>query len=304
MHEPSPHDFLRHDISGTPHARESLVYHVHLPEEGVLSMYAWVYADGRAEAASAFFGPAAGDKAVFEESQAEVMAADADFTDWKVGTFHLTDGDPSTARLQLAGARLSVDYHFEAMHPAFLYSTGRADRSEALPKFAATDRYEQSGRVTGTIRIDDRTIEFDALGHRDHSWGRRDWLTMQHYKWAAIQAGESAVNLFYIEGEGRSWHLGYVFRDGELAAITHVDVAETYDDRWVQDVVDLEIDDAAGRRTSVTTTRFGRHEYPVGDGDYKLVDTAVHATIAGQAGVGYLDWGWPRDYLRHLRSDR
>lgn len=304
MYEPSPQDFLRHDISGTPHARESLVYHVHLRDEGVLSMYTWVYADGRAEAASAMFGPAAGDKAVFETSEATTVGADVDFTDWKIGTFHLADGDPASAHLQLHGERLAVDYHFEAMHPAFLYSTGREDRDEALPRFAATDRYEQSGRVRGTIRLDDRTIEFDALGHRDHSWGRRDWLSMQHYKWAAIQADDSAVNLFYIEGEGRSWHLGYVYRDGELAPITHVQVQERYDDRWVQDEVDLAIVDATGRRTAVRTERIGRHEYPVGDGDYKLVDTAVHAAIEGRDGVGYLDWGWPRDYLRHLRSDR
>lgn len=100
------------------------------------------------------------------------MGPDADFTDWKVGTFHLVDGDRNIARLQIVGDRLSVDYRFEAMHPAFLYSTGRPDRAEALPSFAATDRYEQSGRAVGTIRIDDRTIEFDTFGHRDHSWGQ------------------------------------------------------------------------------------------------------------------------------------
>jgi hypothetical protein len=41
--------------------------------------------------------------------------------------------------------------------------------------YAATTRFEQSARVSGTVTIGDERLEVSCPGQRDHSWGVRDW---------------------------------------------------------------------------------------------------------------------------------
>src|SRR5438094_599627 len=53
----------------------------------------------------------------------------------------------------------------------------------------ADGRFEQSGRVQGTLRVAGRTIPFDTTAHRDHSWGTRDWSSLHHWKWISGQGG-------------------------------------------------------------------------------------------------------------------
>lgn len=46
------------------------------------------------------------------------------------------------------------------------------------PHYAAAGErghFEQTGRVTGTIRVNDETFSVDGWGVRDKSWGPRDW---------------------------------------------------------------------------------------------------------------------------------
>src|SRR3546814_10821374 len=84
------------------------------------------------------------------------------------------------------GPEASVDFRFEAFHPPYAYST----HAGGCPPYAADDRIEQSGRITGTLRIGDRVIDIRTMGHRDHSWGTRDWGALHFYRWLQSQAGE------------------------------------------------------------------------------------------------------------------
>ncbi|BBZ74822.1 hypothetical protein MANY_01590 [Mycolicibacterium anyangense] len=45
---------------------------------------------------------------------------------------------------------------------------------------------EQTGRLRGHITVGSRRVELDGLGHRDHSWGVRDWAVPQHWKWFVV----------------------------------------------------------------------------------------------------------------------
>ncbi len=48
----------------------------------------------------------------------------------------------------------------------------------------------QGKHVKGTLTLGDGKIKCDTTaGHRDHSWGTRDWLAFQHYRWFQGQTG-------------------------------------------------------------------------------------------------------------------
>src|SRR3546814_15734927 len=87
----------------------------------------------------------------------------------------------------------TCDFDFEAFHSPYADGSDR----RGCPAYCATDRIEQAGRAKGTLRIGDRVIAFDATGHRDHSWGTRDWVPFQHYEWFVGQVGDEIAVHFW-----------------------------------------------------------------------------------------------------------
>ncbi|WAC93741.1 phosphotransferase [Mycobacterium sp. Aquia_213] len=57
-------------------------------------------------------------------------------------------------------------------------------------QYRVTTRYEIPCTVTGTVTIDDTTYQMDSVaGQRDHSWGVRDWWSMD-WMWSALHLGD------------------------------------------------------------------------------------------------------------------
>jgi hypothetical protein len=86
-------------------------------------------------------------------------------------------------------------------------------------------------RVTGTVAIDGESIEVDAYGLRDHSWGPRYWQNILSYRWLTCSFGPE-LNIMVSEinrtaTERREW--GVVIRDGELTPITGVRIDTQFD---------------------------------------------------------------------------
>ena len=74
--------------------------------------------------------------------------------------------------------------------------------------------------MTGVLEVAGRTIEFDRIAHRDHSWGARDWGAPQHWKWLLAHTPSGrALNAFIWIARGEWGFNGYVLRDGEPVAI-------------------------------------------------------------------------------------
>lgn len=91
--------------------------------------------------------------------------------------------------------RLELDYtgRFEPFH----YGGRRiAANRQAIPHLRLK-RYEQGMRVTGrcTSKETGRVEAIDCLGHRDHSWGRRDESRIDGWNWAAVQLPGKTINL-------------------------------------------------------------------------------------------------------------
>ncbi len=95
--------------------------------------------------------------------------------------------------------------------------------------YRLTTRYEIPCTVTGTIRVGDETIELtQAVGQRDHSWGTRDWWSMD-WLWSAGHL-DDGTHLHAVElrlpGAPRLG-AGYLQRpDGELIELARVAASE------------------------------------------------------------------------------
>src|SRR5260370_17493122 len=113
-----------------------------------------------------------------------MVASTMNFSDWKLDGFSMQqDVKFGAAHIRWEHPQATLDFNFAGFHPPYAYGSNRA----GCPGYAATNRIEQSGRVTGTLALATRHIKFDATGHRDHSWGTRDWTAFQHYKWFSCQ---------------------------------------------------------------------------------------------------------------------
>ena len=71
-----------------------------------------------------------------------------------------------------------------------------------------TTRYEIPCRVHGEVLVGDEEIAFDGWGQRDHSWGVRDWWTVD-WSWTAGRLGD-----------GTRFHGTHVTLDGDRVADT------------------------------------------------------------------------------------
>lgn len=291
----------RHALPDSPFSRESIPYIVVLPEHGIAFFtYTWVTGDSVAGAALAVFGPGVGDAPIQQRLADRPVPADMGFDDWRIDSFRMAqDLKFDHAQIFWETPEATVDFSFEAFHPPYSYG---AD-PRGCPTYCANDRIEQSGRARGTLRLGDRVIEFDATGHRDHSWGTRDWVPFQQYEWFVGQVGSDiAVHFWHFHALGKEHRRGYVFKDGLMSRVETIDVDVDYDDQYRQTGYRAELVDAAGRTTRIEAEVFDTYLLAP-DPSISLIESGARAVIDGKAGVGWMECAWPTDYLAHIRAN-
>jgi hypothetical protein len=291
-----PAHYQRHLLKPHYAARESLCWMLQLPEEGLAGLvYTWVSCESRAGAALCFFGPAVGDEPIFEMLDGVVVPHDHSFTDWRVGGLRLNHGERDECLF--VGDAASIGFTFEGTHPPYNYA---AHPDGPLP-WMADDRFEQSGRWEGTLQLRIRTIPFDTISHRDQSWGIRDWGMCQHCRWPAAHAGPGASVQFtqnYVIGHVNV--RGYVYRDGEQAQITAVDIDYDLAPDMVHRTLNA-VEDDAGRTTTVHGRTYANMEFPFPP-TTTIIVCADTVAIEGQPGAGQFDVLWTTDYINYVRQ--
>jgi hypothetical protein len=295
-----PKDDLRHKLRDEPLARESTVFCIQLPEHGVAG---WVYprvtADGMAGGTICAFGPGVPGGSIFESFRNVPVPATLDFDNWQVGGVHMQLGDPlRTAAVSYTGENVAMDFTFDAIHPAYSY----ASHPDGCPQFFADNRFEQGGRVKGTITIEGKAIAFDTIGQRDHSWGTRNWGVNYHYKWFHATSDVASIHFFKMEYLGRYLIRGYVFKDGHMSQITDVNVIDfTLNAEMIHTDIEVSISDLAGRTTHIVGTGFAHQIYPIDELNI-LNEVALTTQIDGKPGVGWCEFYWDSRYLAHMKQ--
>ena len=293
-------DDRRHALRDEPLCRESLVYTLQLPEERIAG---WVYprvtAQGSAGGFVCLFGDGLKNGPIFEILPEIEVPASMDFTDWQCGGVSLQLGEPlRTAHVKYQSDKLGYDFHFDALHPIYSYES----HPDGCPKYFADNRTEQAGRIKGTITVEGRTIAFDSIGFRDHSWGARNWGVNYHYKWGHVANAECAVHFFKMEYLGRSLLRGYVFKDGHFSQLMAMeDIDFTLDADMVHDNLTFVAVDKAGRRTQISGKRFAYQPLPV-DAKNLLNEVPLITQIDGRPGTGWCEMHWDTAYLAHMKQ--
>jgi len=291
----------RHVLEDRPHMRESIPYLVNLPERQLaILVYTWVDKDSNAGAMLKIFGPGVGDDAIQLVLPDRPVAKDMNFDNWQIENFTLKqDLTFNRAEISWQGDDISVNYKFEAYHPPYAYGS----HPGGCPPYLADERIEQSGTVKGTLVLRGEEIPLDTTGHRDHSWGTRDWNAMQHYKWFHGQAGD-AVSVHFWEDHalGKSPTRGYVYKDGLMAEIKTMDLDDIdYSSELMPRRINVSITDEAGRVT-VITGQFYSNYAVVPDPHFTLNGGVAAMEIDGKSGVGWLEVAWPKSYIDYIAA--
>ena len=153
-------------------------------------------------------------------------------------------------------------------------------------------RYEIPCRVSGTIRVGDETLELNGPGQRDHSWGPRDWWSMD-WVWSALHL-DDGTRLHAVElrlPELPRLGVGYVQSGGELAELdaVHADEHAGPDGLITRASLALE---PAGLHIDVEPLAFGPLRLVAPDGRIAEFPRALcrARTADGRSGLGWVEW--------------
>lgn len=290
-------DDRRHPPAPGARARDSLFWQVTLPEERIGAQLYLPIGGRRAGWNLAVWGEGVG-AAVLELGSAELPEG-ADLDDLDAGGVRVRHGEPlRSVRISAETPRILLDAEFTGRHPALSYR----DCPGGLPAWFALDRFEQTGRLVGRLRVDDRELGLDTPAHRDHSWGARDWRLPQHWTWFVAYAGDRSVNGWIWIAAGAWGFAGYVADGERVTPVERIEHRLRFDAAYDQQGLDADVVDVTGRRTRVELESFGVLRLPDERSGSEVREAACLARIDGVPGAGQLECEWPIEYLRHLAS--
>ena len=161
-------------------------------------------------------------------------------------------------------------------------------------QYRVATRYEIPCTVSGTVTVDDTSYRVDAVpGQRDHSWGVRDWWSMD-WIWSALHLDDGThlhgVNI-RIPGAPR-FSIGYVQdADGNLTELQTVDSREAFGPNGLPLDATLDLD-LGGLSADVQVYGQAPVRLTAADGrvsQFPRVWASV-ATPDGRSGVGWVEW--------------
>ena len=298
-----PQDDLRHRAAPGGRMRDSLFWEMIMPDQRVgFQAYLYLTGTGRAGFNVVVWGEEE-EPLVLDLVQDHVPDT-MDLDDFSFAGLTVTQPElRRTAVLDYESDKISLHFDYTALHDTFSYR----QNPDGLPSWFAVNRFEQTGWVKGHIEFGGRRIEWDRIGHRDHSWGTRNWGVPHHWKWfiAYTPDGARIVNGWVWIAQGEWGFGGYVVRDGELLPVSHIEQHADYDDDMSQRRLEADLVDVRGETTRLVLDRFGLVKLPTNDRmDTIIMEAACEATIDGVAGAGQFETHWPLSYLSHLTQAR
>jgi hypothetical protein len=160
--------------------------------------------------------------------------------------------------------------------------------------YRMTTRYEIPCVVSGWIRIGGQQLQLSAApGQRDHSWGLRDWWSMD-WVWSAVRL-EDGTRLHAVQLRLPNLPplcIGYVQRPGsELLELQRVGASEHLDDSGLIADAELELQ-PGGLHLQLEPVAFGPLRLVSPDGRVSHFPRAMCRVRSadGRAGVGWVEW--------------
>ncbi|MDR2083448.1 MAG: hypothetical protein LBP67_00410 [Bacteroidales bacterium] len=212
----------------------------------------------------------------------------------------------------------SLNATFTSTAPIFEFSrhsdsgaTAKALAKEKLSKAFLKElsenhqvHYEQAGKASGTLQLDDKNISFDMRAMRDHSFGKRDWNYMDRHIWlmALLENGEVMnVNMVRYPAIFEMQH-GYYEKDGKYINVfscTEMDKI-TLSDK-TPDSFTCEIKLVDGRNMKMICEKEIEVAFPFDNGAYTIFEGIGKLSVDGIKGRGIIEIGYNGDKNRWTR---
>ncbi len=117
-------------------------------------------------------------------------------------------------RLKFNDKKIGMDLKFSPVNRIYPYR--KDDEEEWIFERIGTQHYEQFGMYSGSLVLNGKEMRIGpCLGHRDHSWGIRDWASIDRYSLHCCAFSKDlAFNIWDGSISGKPFFKGFVF-DGE-----------------------------------------------------------------------------------------
>lgn len=135
-------------------------------------------------------------------------------------------------RLQYRSKKCSFDILFRPINEYYCYANEGDKKSAGNFERLFSQHIEQAGLFEGYIILNGKQMSFGpSPGHRDHSWGIRDWSSIDNYwLFSCTLDKENAFNLWKGFARGKSFHDGYIFDSGKNLEIISSEIKGQYAD--------------------------------------------------------------------------
>jgi len=174
----------------------------------------------------------------------------------------LTQVDPESipkrpVEVELEWEGIAAPFNFKDSDPAaiaeMLVAAGTKLGDLRSVSKVGSEHYEQAGRVTGAIRFDGNARRFEGSGHRDHSWGVRDWSAPRAWTWLTCQFGdELAFNLSRVAIESVDIFNGFLCHGGQNFPVRRAELTTVFeDDGLTQKSLRFTFEDTSGMTIEV-----------------------------------------------------
>lgn len=215
-------------------------------------------------------------------------------------------------RITFTHRKFDVDVLCEGRFPVFNYLS-HEDPLESLKKYgvemldvAAQQHYEQGMKVSGVVKlkkkgevVEERKI--DCYGHRDHSWGTRDWINIEKWNWICCQFDDSTINCARIEVFGKVIQTGFISTAKGNEHITDVEVTTergVNDDKRAPRSSTFKLSTANRQFTVVSNTwKSTRLALPSEKGVTEVYEQIVEWEMDGKKGTGI------SEYMTSIKKD-
>jgi hypothetical protein len=184
---------------------------------------------------------------------------------------------------------LKLDILFKPINKIFQYAAG--DPSDKAFEKIGTQHYEQSGEFSGRLFCNGAWVDIGpCFGHRDHSWGIRDWSAVERYRlFCCTFSRNLAFNLWEGRMDGWDFLRGYVYDGEENVRIVRSDVRSTYwPDQREPKKATIRLKDEKGRRYKIDCTVVSTHLFPPKGS--LLYETIARMELDGDIGHGLLEY--------------
>ncbi|MGB8233014.1 MAG: hypothetical protein WCE60_03390, partial [Methanobacterium sp.] len=153
----------------------------------------------------------------------------------------------------------------------------------------ASEHYEQFGKATGKIEIDNEIFEIDALGERDLSLGVREWGSPKMWMWINSEfSSEEAFNITKLSVDEGDIDAGYFYTNSINEPLIKSEIDVEFNN-GIPSKFSMNLFDKKGSKYSVNgeVIRFGM--IPVDDG-MMLIETLSKYKWDDKEGYGVAEF--------------